>query len=123
MDRTERFYRIELLIRSRAGVSFDELRKELEVSPATLKRDLQYMRDRMDAPIVYDRGDNTYGFADGAAEAADSSALARPRGGKTRELHGVWFSEKNLHPLLTMPQLIAGLDDGGVVGGHLQALL
>src|SRR3954464_4351152 len=104
MDRTERFYKIELLIRSRAGVSFDELRKELEVSPATLKRDLQYLRDRMDAPIVYDRDDNVYRFADGGAGAAGNPA------GATHQLPGVWFSEKEIRALLTMHQLIAGLD-------------
>ena len=64
MDRTERFYRIELLIKRQAGVSFDQLLAELEVSPATLKRDLQYLRDRMDAPIVYARDDNVYRFAE-----------------------------------------------------------
>ena len=58
MDRTERFYKIELLLRSRGCVSFDALRDELAVSPATLKRDLQYLRDRLSAPIVYDRFDN-----------------------------------------------------------------
>ena len=50
MDRTERFYKIEMLIRSRGCVSFAEMREVLEVSPATLKRDLQYLRERMDAP-------------------------------------------------------------------------
>jgi predicted DNA-binding transcriptional regulator YafY len=123
MDRTERFYRIELLIKRQAGVSFEQLLSELEVSPATLKRDLQYLRDRMDAPIVYDRADNTYRFADGAAFAASGGALARPGKGQTHELPGVWFSEKELHALLTMHQLIAGLDDGGVLGRHLQPLL
>jgi len=122
MDRTERFYRIELLIKSRQGVSFDELLAELEVSPATLKRDLQYLRDRMDAPIVYARDENVYRFADGAAAAANGGPSARP-GSKTHELPGVWFSEKELHALLTMHQLIAGLDDGGVLGRHLQPLL
>ena len=123
MDRTERFYRIELLIKRQAGVTFDQLLDELEVSPATLKRDLQYLRDRMDAPIVYDRADNVYRFEAGAAEAANGGPLARERGGKTHELPGVWFSEKELHALLTMHQLIAGLDDGGVLGRHLQPLL
>ena len=47
MDRTERFYKIEMLIRSRGCVSFAEMRELLEVSPATLKRDLQYLRERM----------------------------------------------------------------------------
>ena len=122
MDRTERFYRIELLIKRQAGVSFEQLLAELEVSPATLKRDLQYLRDRMDAPIVYARDENVYRFAHDAAAAADGGASPRP-GAKTHELPGVWFSEKELHALLTMHQLIAGLDDGGVLGRHLQPLL
>ena len=120
MDRTERFYRIELLIKRQAGVSFDQLLSELEVSPATLKRDLQYLRDRMDAPIVYARDENVYRFAD---HAGASEAVAGRVGGKSHELPGVWFSEKELHALLTMHQLIGGLDDGGVLGRHLQPLL
>ena len=63
MDRTERFYKIELLLKSRGCVSFAALRSELAVSPATLKRDLQYLRERMDAPIVYDRLDDASGLA------------------------------------------------------------
>jgi predicted DNA-binding transcriptional regulator YafY len=120
MDRTERFYRIELLIRGRGCVSFEALRDELEVSPATLKRDLQYLRDRMDAPIVYDRDENGYRFAPGASSAGAGARGARAT---SHELPGVWFSEKELHALLTMHQLIVGLDDGGVLGRHLQPLL
>ncbi len=115
MDRTERFYRIELLIKSRGGVRFDELLDELEVSRATLKRDLQYLRDRMDAPIVYDRFDNCYRFEGGAP---GDAAAATPH-----ELPGVWFSEAEIHALLTMHRLIQGLDAGGVLGRHLQPLL
>jgi predicted DNA-binding transcriptional regulator YafY len=109
MDRTERFYRIELLLRSRGCISFDALLAELDVSPATLKRDLQYLRDRLAAPIVYDRFDNGYRFA--------SSGSGR------QELPGVWFSEQEIHALLTMHQLLAGLDDGGVLSRHLQPMI
>ena len=112
MDRTERFYKIELLLRSRGCVAFEALRDELAVSPATLKRDLQYLRDRLAAPIVYDRFDNGYRF-----EAAAPSAGA-PR----HELPGLWFSEKEIHALLTMHQLLAGLDDDGVLSRHLQPM-
>ncbi|HEX7690098.1 MAG TPA: WYL domain-containing protein [Burkholderiaceae bacterium] len=121
MDRTERFYRIELLIKRQSGVSFEQLLAELEVSPATLKRDLQYLRDRMDAPIVYARDENVYRFADGAG--VTTQVAGRTGLVKQHELPGVWFSEKELHALLTMHQLIAGLDDGGVLGRHLQPLL
>src|SRR5438132_10658811 len=112
MDRTERFYKIELLLRSRGCVAFEALRDELAVSPATLKRDLQYLRDRLSAPIVYDRFDNGYRFEAGAAER-----------GARHELPGVWFSEQEIHALLTMHQLLAGLDDDGVLSRHLQPMM
>ena len=114
MDRTERFYKIELLLRSRGCVSFEALLAELAVSPATLKRDLQYLRDRLSAPIVYDRSDNGYRF-----EAATASNAKAAR----HELPGLWFSEKEIHALLTMHQLMAGLDDDGVLSRHLQPMM
>ena len=55
MDRTERFYKIEALLQQRKAVSFAALQAELEVSRSTLKRDLEYLRTRMHAPIVWDR--------------------------------------------------------------------
>lgn len=109
MDRTERFYKIEQLIRSRGCVSFADLREALEVSAATLKRDLAYLRERLDAPIEYDAAENGYRFGQ------------QWRGGK-HELPGVWFNEAELHALLTMQQMLAGLDDQGVVGRHLQPM-
>lgn len=113
MDRTERFYKIELLLRSRGCVSFAALQDELAVSPATLKRDLQYLRDRLSAPIVYDAFSNGYRFAAPASNA----------GAARHELPGLWFSENEIHALLTMHQLLAGLDDDGVLARHLQPLM
>ncbi len=113
MDRTERFYKIELLIRSRGCVSFAALMDELEVSRATLKRDLEYLRTRMDAPIVYDRVSNGYRLQPQASDAEQAR----------HQLPGLWFSERELHALLTMHQLIGGLDPGGVLARHLQPLL
>ena len=116
MDRTERFYKIELLLKSRGCVSFAGLRGELEVSPATLKRDLQYLRDRLAAPIVYDAFANGYRFAGTGADASCSRPVRH-------ELPGLWFSENEIHALLTMHQLLAGLDDDGVLARHLQPLM
>jgi predicted DNA-binding transcriptional regulator YafY len=113
MDRTERFYKIELLIRNRGSVAFTELMDELGVSRATLKRDLEYLRERLDAPIVYDRDANGYRFS------AEGRGGAQAR----HELPGLWFSEREIHALLTMHQLIGGLDEGGVLARHLQPLL
>jgi len=113
VDRTERFYKIEMLIRSRTCVSFAALMEELGVSRATLKRDLEYLRSRMDAPIAYDRFANGYKF--------DTALGSRTQ--VQHELPGVWFSEREIHALLTMHQLIQGLDEGGMLARHLQPLL
>lgn len=113
MDRTERFYKIEHLIRSRGCVNRSTLLGELGVSPATLKRDLEYLRDRMSAPIVYDTFDRGYKLM---ADPRDADQV-------NHQLPGVWFSEREIHALLTMHQLIQGLDEGGVLARHLQPLL
>jgi predicted DNA-binding transcriptional regulator YafY len=113
MDRTERFYKIEMLIRQRGSVPFTDLMDELGVSRATLKRDLEYLRERLDAPIVYDRFANGYSMRPDARDARQVK----------HELPGVWFSEREIHALLTMHSLIEGLDEGGVLARHLQPLL
>ena len=62
MSINERLYQIDQLLNDRKAVSFQELLGRLEVSPATLKRDLAYMRDRLNAPIIYDKELNGYRF-------------------------------------------------------------
>jgi hypothetical protein len=57
MDRTERFYKIDKMLAERKRVTFSELLESLSVSAATLKRDLEYMRNRLNAPIIWDRDD------------------------------------------------------------------
>ena len=52
MDRTERFYRIDTLLRERGVVPAQVFLEELGVSRATFKRDLEYLRDRLHAPIA-----------------------------------------------------------------------
>ena len=110
MANAARLYRIETLIRAEGLVSFQTLLNELQVSPATLKRDLEYLRSRMGAPIEYDALGRGYRF--GAAFA-----------GTKHELPGLWFDEAELYSLLMAQQLLAGLDEGGMLSRHLQPLL
>lgn len=112
MDRTERFHIIDNLLTNRPGASFQELLERLEVSPATLKRDLQYLRDRLNAPIIFDRELNGYRFDQGQAGAGGAYALP-----------GLWFTAEEIHALLTMQQLLADLDAGGLLGPHIQPLM
>jgi len=113
MDRTERLYQIERLIRHRGHASFAQLQEGLEVSRATLWRDIEYLRSRLGAPIVYDRFVNGYRFE------APQGAVR----GEAHELPGLWFNERELYALLMAYQLLSELDNGGLLGRHLQPLL
>jgi len=100
MERTERFYKIQNLLRSRHFVSMQDFMSELGISRATFKRDLEYLRDRMRAPIVYDRDQKAYGFDPAIA---DSTLWQLP---------GLWFSADELQALLTMDRLLGDLQPG-----------
>lgn len=113
MSNTDRLYRIESLIKLRGHISFEDLMDELEVSRATLKRDLSYLRDRLGAPIEYDRFLGGYTLR---AEGLDGR-------GDRHELPGLWFTERELHALLTAHQLLSEIDAQGVLSRHLQPLL
>lgn len=107
MSNNERIYRIDQLLNDKKVVSFQELLDRLEVSPATLKRDLAYMRDRLNAPIVYDKEHNGYRF-----ESATDSY----------ELPGLWFSAEEIYALLAMEHLLVNLDAGGLLGKQIKPL-
>ena len=119
MSKTARLYKIEMLIRQLGCVSFAQLIDALEVSPATLKRDLDYLREHLGAPIAYDAGSRGYRFAGPAGGAAAAAAGGGPR----HELPGLWFSERELYSLLMAHQLLSGLDADGMLSRHLQPLL
>jgi predicted DNA-binding transcriptional regulator YafY len=106
MHRTERFYKIELLLRSRDNVNFPTLQQELGVSSATLKRDLNYLRNRLAAPIIYDRTDDAYRFQTNDKAPSD-----------------LWFGEQEIHALLRMHQLVSDLHGDGVLTRHMQPML
>jgi predicted DNA-binding transcriptional regulator YafY len=109
MDRLERFYRIDQLLQGGRSVPFARLMEALEVSRAQLKRDLVYMRDRFNAPIEYHRESNGYRFG-------------APRTGPRYELPGLWFSPAEVYALLTMQQLLEGLQPG-LLAPHVKPLL
>lgn len=100
MNRTERFYQIDQLLRERRVVSLDTFLNELEVSRATFKRDVEYLRDRLHAPIVWDRAAGGYCFSDEATT------------GPTYELPGLWFSSAELYALLAANKLLSDLEPG-----------
>lgn len=110
MNRTERLYRIDQLINQRGVISRQDLHDELEVSRATLTRDLAYLRDRLNAPIVFDEERGGYCFD-------------RSGAGPQYELPGLWFSAQEILALLTMHRLLENLDTGGLLGPHVAPLI
>src|SRR5205823_5148789 len=109
MDRTERFYKIDQLLKDSKVVPFARLKDALGVSRATLKRDLVYMRDRFHAPIEYVRAGNGYRFG-------------KPRAGPRYELPGLWFNATEIYALLTTLQLLSNLQPG-LLDGQVPALV
>ena len=95
----ERLYKIDHLLKERRSISFEALRKALDVSRATLKRDIADMRDRFNAPIEFDRDLGGYRFGE-------------PRVGPLYQLPGLWFSATEIHALLTALQLLGNLQPG-----------
>jgi len=112
LDRTERFYKIDQLITERRVVPFQTFLEALEVSPATVKRDLEYLRTRLNAPILWDRAAGGYRYEKSEVPA-----------GSQFELPGLWFNASEIHALLTMQHLLATLDQGGLLGPHIQPLM
>ena len=100
MDRTERFYKIEQLLHARKHVSVDTFLDELGVSRATFKRDLEYLRDRLHAPIEWDKAVGGDRFTEGQATNI------------SHELPGLWFNASEIYALLSMQHLLSNIEPG-----------
>lgn len=109
MNRTERFYKIDQMLRERRVVPIEVFLEELAVSRATFKRDIEYMRERLHAPIVWDREARGYRFETGKTT------------GPAYELPGLWFSAGELYALLAAQKLLADIEPG-ILASHVAPL-
>ncbi len=107
MNRTERFYKIERLLRDHKRVTRRQFLDALEVSLATFKRDLEFMRERLHTPILWNPELRAYELDAGAKG--------------TSELPGLWFNPSEIHALLTMDALLADLQPG-LLSAHVAPL-
>lgn len=97
MNRAERIFRIHGLLCAKKPVTAQHLAAETGNSISSIKRDIEYMRDCMKAPIVYDRSENCYGYDPKAPEF---------------ELPGLWFNASELYALLATEQLLESVQPG-----------
>ncbi len=109
MDRTERFHLIDQMLSSTRRVTRQQFLDALEVSPATFKRDLEYLRDRLGAPIVWDREQRAYCYQQ---QPGDSGSYQLP---------GLWFNTGEIQALLTMNAWLQNLQPG-LLSEHIQPL-
>lgn len=100
MNRTERFYRIDQMLHEHRLVPIEVFLDELDISRATFKRDMEYLRDRLHAPIVWDRDAGGYRFE------------SIPATGPAYELPGLWFTAGELYALLAAQKLLADIEPG-----------
>ncbi len=110
----DRLYKLKELLLSRPGITMQDMLTELEVAKATVKRDIEALRDRFDTPIVYDRFHGGYRIE---VVQQDSGRRAV----KNAELPGLWFSADEAYALLTAQQLLATMEPG-MLGPKLKPL-
>lgn len=107
MDRTERFYKIDLLLQNHGVVPMETFLKAMQVSRATFRRDIEYMRDRLNAPIQWNKADGGYSYALGKDT--------------PQSLPGLWFNSEEAYALLMMQSLLSQIQPR-LLGPHIEPL-
>ena len=108
MDRSERFHLIDRLLTQKKLVTRRQFIEALEISPATFKRDIEYLRERLHAPIEWNRERGGYEY--------------RPKAGAPPfQLPGLWFNPSEIQALLTMNAMLDQLQPG-LLGAHVEPL-
>jgi len=106
MSEVVRLYRYKNLLGSRRVVSAADLMRSLEISRATLRRDISKLRDQLHVPIEFNR------------ELGGYQLVQDP---STNELPGLWFSQQEILALVTIQQLLTQLEPG-LLGTQLKPL-
>src|SRR5665647_1664020 len=106
MSEVVRLYRYKSLLSSRRAVSAEDLMAALEISRATLKRDIAKLRDQLHVPIEFNRELGGYQMEPGHVDS---------------ELPGLWFSQQEILALVTIQQLLEQLEPG-LLGAKLHPL-
>ncbi len=93
---------IDRLLSEQSVVSFQELQNVLHVSAPTVKRDIRYMREELNAPIVYSRSKGGYLYETPEKASGDAKRVfaLRKKG---------WFSAQELYVLVKTIDLLEGL--------------
>lgn len=111
MSQTERLHKLQAKLAAGQCLSRDAVRAEFEISAATFKRDMVYLRERMHLPVHYNPQRKVW-LLNWAGQPADKSAFEV----------GLALRQDEIHALLVMQQLLTGLEPGGVLGPRMAPL-
>src|ERR1035438_2051666 len=100
MSQTERVLRIQQMLQARKVIPREEFLGELEVSLATFKRDLEFLRSRFQVNIEWNREGGGYYCEDLRS------------GGGHANIPGPMYSTSEIHALLLMQDLLIQLQPG-----------
>jgi len=106
MSEVVRLYQYKSLLAGRRAVPADSIMAALEISRATLKRDIAKLRDQLHVPIRFDREQGGYVLDQGHTDS---------------ELPGLWFSQQEVLALVTLQHLLSQLAPG-LLGTRLKPL-
>jgi predicted DNA-binding transcriptional regulator YafY len=106
MSEVVRLYQYKSLLVGRRAMSAEDLMARLEISRATLKRDIAKLRDQLHVPIEFDRDAGGYTLSQGHTDS---------------ELPGLWFNQEELLALVTIQHLLEQLEPG-LLGPKLKPL-
>jgi predicted DNA-binding transcriptional regulator YafY len=90
----ERFLWFHGRVKSRAYPNASRLADRFEISSRTAQRDIEFMRDRLHAPLEYDRERNGYGYTD-----------------RSFELPGMMLTEENIVAVALAVRLASSVPD------------
>lgn len=97
MSQLERIYKLDRMLRRKQPPAKSEILRHFEISQAQFKRDLDFMRDRLGAPIIFEAETGGYRYASGEFN-----------------LPGLWFTEPEVYSMLLMNALLDQLQPGPV---------
>jgi predicted DNA-binding transcriptional regulator YafY len=109
MDKFDRIFQLHNILSSRrTPIPLEDLMARLECSKSTLHRAIATLKDRLNAPVVFDANAGGYKYGE-------------PTTGEAYELPGLWFTEHELQALAIMQRLLKDAG-GGLLGEHLSPL-
>jgi predicted DNA-binding transcriptional regulator YafY len=109
VDKFDRIFQLHAILSSRrTPIPLEELMAKLECSKSTLHRAINSLKDRLNAPVVFDANAGGYKYG-------------KPETGEAFELPGLWFRAHELQALALMQRLIKDAG-GGLLEEHFGAL-